>query len=200
MSDARDIRTLMFAYRSYTPIPFLILMVVFAHPTTASMLLGFCLVIAGEALRFWGVSIAGSETRTTGSVGGTYLITNGPFAYVRNPLYLGNMLIYGGIGVMSLALFPWLLLVAVAWFYFQYSLIVGREEEYLAATFKDEYAAYCGAVPRFLPRLSPYRSSRAPDKSVSFGEGLASERRTLQAVVLVTIALVVLYLLRGGGI
>jgi len=198
MSDARDIRTLMFAYRSYTPIPFLILMVVFARPTTASMLLGFCLVIAGEALRFWGVSIAGSETRTTGNVGGTYLITNGPFAYVRNPLYLGNMCMYAGIGVMSLALFPWLLLVALAWFYLQYSLIVSKEEEYLALTFGGEYRTYCGAVKRFLPRFTPYRSSRAPDKTADLREGLASERRTLQAVGLVTVALVVLYAIRAG--
>ncbi len=199
MSEDRDIRTVMFTYRSYTPIPFLILMVWFAHPTLLSMVLGFCILIGGEALRLWGVSLAGSETRTTGSVGGTYLITNGPFAYVRNPLYLGNMLIYGGIGVMSLALFPWLLFVALVWFYVQYSLIVSSEEEYLALRFAEEYPAYCSSVRRFLPRLTPYRSSRAPDKTVNLREGLASERRTLQAVVLVTAALVILFLVRTGG-
>ncbi len=199
MSEARDIRTVIFTLRSYTPIPFLILMVWLARPTLASMVLGFLTVLAGEALRFWGVSIAGSETRTTGAVGGTYLITNGPFAYVRNPLYLGNMLLYAGVGVMSLALFPWLLLVALVWFYVQYRLIVSREEEYLSSAFAEDYPAYCSAVRRFLPRLTPYRSSRAPDKTTNFREGLASERRTLQAVGLVTVALVVLYLIRTGG-
>ncbi len=199
MSEPRDIRTLMFTYRSYTPIPFLILMVWFARPTLASMALGLCVLIAGEALRLWGVSIAGSETRTTGAVGGTYLITNGPFAFVRNPLYLGNMLIYGGIGVMSLALFPWLLFVAIGWFYLQYALIVSKEEEYLAVAFRDDYPPYCRAVRRFLPRLTPYRSSRSPDKIADLREGLASERRTLQAVGLVTVALVVLYVIRTGG-
>lgn len=199
MSEPRDIRTLMFTYRSYTPIPFLILMVWCARPTLASMVLGFCVLIAGEALRLWGVSIAGSETRTTGAVGGTYLITSGPFAFVRNPLYLGNMLIYGGIGVMSHALFPWLLFVALGWFYLQYTLIVSKEEEYLAAAFRDDYPAYRRAVRRFLPRLTPYRSSRAPDKTADLREGLASERRTLQAVGLVTVALVVLYVIRTGG-
>jgi protein-S-isoprenylcysteine O-methyltransferase Ste14 len=199
MSEPFDIRAAIFKYRSFTPIPFLILMVCFAHPTLASLVLGFCLLIGGEALRFWGVSIAGSETRTTGTVGGTYLITNGPFAHVRNPLYLGNMIIYAAIGIMSLALFPWLLLVAVFWFYVQYSLIVTREEEYLASTFGAEYAAYCSGVRRFIPRWTAYRSSRAPDKTVNVREGLASERRTLQAVGIVTIALVVLYLLRMKG-
>jgi protein-S-isoprenylcysteine O-methyltransferase Ste14 len=199
MNKPLDIREAIFKYRSFTPIPFLVLMVFFGHPTLASMVVGFCLMIGGEALRFWGVSIAGSETRTTGTVGGTYLITNGPFAHVRNPLYLGNMIIYAAIGVMSLALFPWLPLVAVLWFYVQYYLIVTREEEYLSATFGAEYSAYCSEVRRFIPRITPYRSSRPPDKTVSFREGLASERRTLQAVGLVTVALVVLYLLRLEG-
>ncbi|MEK9136428.1 MAG: methyltransferase, partial [Bacteroidota bacterium] len=65
-------------------------MIWFVLPTLPSMVLGFLLMVGGEAIRFWGVSIAGSETRTTGKVGGTYLITNGPFAYMRNPLYVGN--------------------------------------------------------------------------------------------------------------
>jgi protein-S-isoprenylcysteine O-methyltransferase Ste14 len=191
MSSAQpDFRRLIFNYRSYTPIPFLLIMVWFAQPTLWSMVLGFALVVCGEGIRFWGVSIAGSETRTTGKVGGTYLITNGPFSYVRNPLYVGNMLMYAGIGVMSLALFPWLLIVAVAWFYIQYSLIVSQEEEYLQGRFGKEYAEYRASVGRFFPRLRRYSSSNPPPKTESVAEGLASERRTLQAIGLVTLLIV----------
>ncbi len=154
---------------------------------------------SGELVRFWGVSIAGSETRTTGRVGGTYLITNGPFAYVRNPLYVGNMLMYAGIGVMSMALFPWLLIAAIVWFYVQYYLIVTNEEEYLAASFGAEYAEYCRNVRRFLPRLTPYRPSAPSPKNVNPAEGLASERRTLQAIALVVGAIVVIYVVRLQG-
>src|SRR5437867_6762129 len=100
-----DIRQRLFQYRSYTPIPFLLVMMMFAHPTLTSLLTGFCFLCAGESLRLWGVAIAGSETRTTGPVGGTYLITTGPFSHVRNPLYVGNILIYLGLGVMSFAVF-----------------------------------------------------------------------------------------------
>jgi len=194
---SRDIRELVFAYRSYTPLPFLVLMVLFAHPTPVSLAVGFAVMLAGEAIRFWGVSIVGSETRTTGSVGGTFLITTGPYAYVRNPLYVGNMLMYAGVGVMSLAWWPWLLLVAVAWFYVQYTLIVTREEEYLAERFGDSFAAYCRNVRRFLPRWTAYRSGEAPPKGLNFAEGLASERRTLQALVIVTALVVILYVVRG---
>jgi protein-S-isoprenylcysteine O-methyltransferase Ste14 len=168
-------------------------MVWFAQPTVVSMLVGAVLIFLGELLRFWGVSIAGSETRTTGRVGGTYLITNGPFAYVRNPLYVGNMLMYAGVGVMSMALFPWLQLVALAWFYGQYYLIVTQEEEYLAERFGDAYQDYRRGVGRFIPKFRRYVSPNPPPKIVSAREGLASERRTLQAIILVVLLIVAKY-------
>ena len=196
VSTENDARRLVFKYRSYTPIPFLVLMVFFARPTAVRVLLGIAVMACGEAIRFWGVSIAGSETRTTGTVGGTYLITSGPFAHVRNPLYLGNMLLYAGVGIMSWALFPWLTLAAVAWFSFQYYLIVTREEEYLTERFGEDYRRYCREVRRFLPRLTPYESAHPAPKGVSFHEGLASERRTLQAIALVVLLILVIAVLR----
>ena len=57
----------MYAIRSYYV---LILMVIFAKPTVTSLIVGFIIAFAGEYLRIWGVSWAGSETRTTGGVGG----------------------------------------------------------------------------------------------------------------------------------
>ena len=199
MGEPGDFRETIFALRSYTPIPFLVVMVYFARPTAASLAAGALLVIAGEALRLWGVSIVGSETRTTGAVGGTYLITTGPFAHVRNPLYVGNVLLYGGVGVMSWALVPWLIIAAVLWFAIQYGLIVSKEEEYLRARFGEDFVRYCAEVPRFLPRLTPYVSAGPAPKGLSLTEGLASERRTLQAIGIVVTAIVVLFFLRGGA-
>src|SRR2546421_6135004 len=95
-----DLRQRLFQYRSFTPIPFLIAMIILAKPTLTSMLAGFFFVLAGESLRLWGVFIAGSETRTTDTAGGAFLITRGPFSYVCNPLYLGHLLIFLGIGIM----------------------------------------------------------------------------------------------------
>jgi len=200
MSTVQNIRAWMFRYRSYTPLPFLLAMMVFARPSLGSLCGGFAVVVLGEAIRFWGVSIAGSETRTTGTVGGTYLITTGPFAYVRNPLYVGNMLLYAGVGIMSMALFPWLPLVAVLWFVVQYTLIVLQEEEYLAGHFGETYAEYRRNVHRFLPRVTPYRDASPAPKRVSVAEGLASERRTLQAIGLVTLMLIVLCVWRVGRV
>ena len=107
-----------FKYRSYTPIPFVIVMLIFENASVESLIVGFIIALAGELIRFWGVSWAGSETRTTGSVGGSNLIISGPFAYVRNPLYVGNILMYTGLGVMSFALFPYLHIAGDCFFYF----------------------------------------------------------------------------------
>lgn len=184
-----DIREKLFQYRSYTPIPFLILMIIFARPTLQSSLIGFVIVVLGEFLRLWGVAIAGSEMRTTGPVGATFLITTGPFAYVRNPLYLGNLVIYIGIGLMSNALFPWLTIIALAYFIFQYSLIVRLEEEHLFSAFGEEFQRYSSSVPRFFPTFTPYVGGSAVQPELDWLRGLQSERRTLQAIVLLLVIL-----------
>lgn len=192
-----DFRQRLFQYRSYTPIPFLLVMVFFAHPTVMSLIVGLATILGGESVRLWGVAIAGSETRTTGPVGGTFLITTGPFAYVRNPLYVGNMLIYFGVGIMSNALFPWLALGALAYFIMQYSFIVSLEEEYLRTTFGETYERYCVAVPRFLPGISGYSASGNREPELAWRRGLISERRTLQAIGLLTAVLLLIMWLRG---
>ena len=151
-----DIRLKIFEMRSYTPIPFIIAMLIFAQPTVETLAAGFLVALIGEMIRFWGVSIAGSETRTTGVVGAMNLITDGPFGHVRNPLYVGNILMYVGCGIMSNALPPWLTLAAFVWFAIQYHLIVSREEDHLRTAFGEEYDRYCQNVPRFIPRLTRY--------------------------------------------
>ncbi|MEJ2102962.1 MAG: isoprenylcysteine carboxylmethyltransferase family protein [Ignavibacteriaceae bacterium] len=162
------------------------------------MLIGFLIALFGEFVRFWGVSWAGSETRTTGTVGGTFLIISGPFAYVRNPLYVGNILIYLGLGIMSFAWFPYLQIVAILYFLFQYYLIVSEEEKYLIERFKEEYKEYFSKVPPFFPRLSPYKNSSVEQPPFSVAAGLRSETRSLQAFLGVAMLLVILWIVRGG--
>ncbi len=191
-----DVRQRLFELRSYTPIPFLLVMVIVARPTLWSLAGGFVLVALGELLRLWGVAIAGSETRTTGPVGGTFLITTGPFAYVRNPLYLGNLVMYFGIGMMSAV--PLLALAAIVFFFIQYSLIVSLEEEYLVKTFGEEFVRYCTEVRRFVPGLRRYRSESSRQPELDWKRGFVSERRTLQAIVLLTVLLAGIHLLRAS--
>ena len=144
-------------------------------------------------MRFWGVAYAGSLTRVTGSVGAPEVIVAGPFAYIRNPLYVGNMLTYVGIGIISNALFPWLILVAALWFAFQYYQIVMREEEFLEKEFGDKYLEFKRNVPRFIPHLSAYVNPVQSKQLPNWREALHSERRTFQALILVLLILLVLW-------
>lgn len=177
--------------------PFLVVMVLFSRPTVNSLVAGFVVVLCGEFLRLWGVAIAGSETRTTGPVGGTFLITRGPFAHMRNPLYVGNIMIYCGVGIMSMAVFPWLVIVALLFFLLQYAMIVSLEEEYLARTFGEEYRNYCNAVPRFLPRINRYRGGINIQPDLDWWRGVKSEKSTLLAITLVSAILFEIYHFRG---
>ncbi len=184
----------LFESRSYTPIPFLIVMLIFAHPTVYSIIIGFLIAIIGETFRLWGVVYAGSETRTTGSVGGTYLVVSGAFAYLRNPLYLGNILLYTGIGIMSMALFPYLQIVALLFFYFQYRLIISEEEKYLEKTFGEAYATYKKNVPRLIPSFKKFKNPGVEQPRLDISAGLKSERRSLQAFSIITIIMIVILL------
>lgn len=188
-----DIRQLLFRYRSYTPIPFIIVMLIFAEPTTQSVVIGLAATLLGESIRFWGVAYAGSLTRATGSVGAPAVIMAGPYAFVRNPLYVGNILMYVGIGILSNALFPWLSLVAAVVFIVQYTLIVSLEEEFLEKEFGAGYGEYKKNVPRFIPRLIPYRTPAQAEQQPNWKEALRSETRTLQALVLIIGTLIVLW-------
>ncbi len=191
----KDFASLVFKYRSYTPIPFLIVMLIFQQATLLSLIIGFAVALIGELFRLWGVIYAGSETRTTGSVGGTYLVVSGAFAYVRNPLYLGNILLYMGIGIMSMALFPYLQIGALIFFYIQYRIIIAEEESYLVSAFGKEYENYKASVPRFIPRLTEYRNKEIKQPPQNISAGLRSEKRTLQAFASVTIILIALFII-----
>lgn len=192
-----NISSIAFKYRSYTPIPFLLLMFIFQESTPLTLIIGFAVALIGELIRFWGVSWAGSETRSTGGVGGTFLIISGPFAYVRNPLYVGNILMYLGLGIMSYALFPYLHIIAIIFFLFQYYYIVREEEKYLRKKFKEGYRDYCKHVPAFFPRLFPYKNSEVVQPPYNIKAGLRSETRSLQAFIGISILLVILWLIRS---
>ena len=185
-----------FKYRSYTPIPFVIIMLFYHNSNIWSLIAGFLIACTGEFLRLWGVSWAGSETRTTGNVGGTYLIIRGPFAHLRNPLYLGNIMMYTGIGIMSFALFPWLQIAGLIFFSLQYYIIVNQEEGYLRNTFGKQYSDYCTNVRRFIPRFSSYMVPKIEQPEFSWKDGIRSERRTFQAFGFIIFTLIILWFLR----
>ena len=117
------------------------------RPQLAFLIAGTVVVAAGEAVRIWS---AGHRPGREG------LITTGPYAHTRNPLYVGSFIMGIGFCLLSQLWWSWLLLAGVlAAFYLP---TVGREEQHLARHHGEPYRRYLAQVPRFAPRLSAYRS------------------------------------------
>ena len=184
-----DIRYFFFKSRSYTPIPIIVLVLIFAETTWQSFIGGLGLVLLGEGVRFWGVAYAGAGTRTTKRASGNRLVTNGPFGYVRNPLYVGNFLLSYGLVIMSWAWMPWTAIVFFFLFGFQYGLIVHYEEEYLSQRFGSQYEEYQRNVRPWIPRLKHYTSNEP--KIPNYIKALRSERNTFQFIITFCVLLMV---------
>ncbi len=176
-----DIRQFFFKNRSFTPVPLVLILIYFTRPSFSGAVIGLAFIALGELIRITANRYAGGATRTT-SVGASSLVTSGPFAYVRNPLYLGNMIIYTGVvffaGAPSV---PAMMMITWAFFVIEYSLIISLEEETLREKFGEEYRVFCQYVPRLLPRLKAWDN---PDDRIprSVKETLKIEKRTLQNI------------------
>ena len=180
----------LFRQRSWTPIPLLLVLALLSFKESRDVITwvpGLMLLVFGEALRIWGVAIVGKESRTRGGGVGR-LATHGPYAYVRNPLYLGNFLLTLGATFISELL--WLIPVVVALFVVQYVPIVLWEERVLAERFGPQYAAYCQQVPRWLPRWRRQTpgGSAAPYRWRAAFWSERSTLGTLAALLLVMVA------------
>ena len=104
--------------------------------------MGLPVVILGELIRVWS---AGYLSKLSS------LVTAGPFALCRNPLYVGSFLISVGYFFMCNRLDAWIAGVALFWLFHGGAVIY--EERLLRDAFGDDFAGYCKVVPRFLPRL-----------------------------------------------
>jgi protein-S-isoprenylcysteine O-methyltransferase Ste14 len=114
-----------------------------SHPTKASLLAGIPIALCGLALRAWAAGCLAKNRE---------LATGGPYAYTRNPLYIGTLLVAAGLVVASRNLFLAILFAAV--FVFIYLPVIQNEEQHLRKIFPD-YSTYAAAVPALIPRLSP---------------------------------------------
>ena len=176
-----DIRDFFFRNRGYIPIPLAIIILTFASIKIELLPIGVILVVTGELLRLNGVRYAGGETRTL-KVGASVLCSSRPFAYLRNPLYLGNVIIYAGMVLIAGGEFVWILLpTTLTFFFLEYGLIISLEEETLRKKFNEEYGEYLSMVPRLIPRVSPWKGG-SETVPMTIEKTLRTEKRTLQII------------------
>ena len=115
----------------------------FSDPTPASLAAGIPLSMAGLALRAWAAGCVDKDRS---------LAAAGPYAYLRNPLYVGTLTVAAGLVVGSRSAGLGLLFAAV--FALVYLPRIQLEEQHLRRLF-PEYADYAARVPALLPRLRP---------------------------------------------
>ncbi|HLA15169.1 MAG TPA: isoprenylcysteine carboxylmethyltransferase family protein [Gemmatimonadaceae bacterium] len=180
-SPAARIGAILFRHRGWLPLIFLGIPLVARGSTSPfRWQIGLALVVIGEAVRLAGVAAAGSVTRRR-SRNVQRLVTYGIFAWCRNPLYVGNFLIWMGFVTISGVL--WFLPIAIVLFAAEYELIVRYEEGVLESTFGREYIEYKNETPRWLPRPPKEPVSRGEH---DWGEAWKSEISTfLQYAVLI---------------
>ena len=181
-----DLRYFLFSNRSFTPIPLVLVILYLSSFSYPYFIIGIGLIVIGESIRIYGVRFAGGATRTR-EVGAPSLCTSGPYSRCRNPLYLGNMIIYCGVVLMAGGQFLWpLLFIVFIFFTLQYSMIISLEEETLVQLFGNEYQLYRESVPKLFPRISPWlgNDKRAP---LTIIQTLKTEKRTLQNIIIIII-------------
>jgi protein-S-isoprenylcysteine O-methyltransferase Ste14 len=190
----KDLGKLFYKYRSYTPLPFVFVMLLFVDSNITILIIGFIIAMIGESIRIWAVGYFGSVSRATSQFVDASLITQGPYSYLRNPLYLGNIIIYLGLGIMSLSFFPYLQLFALVYFSFQYYCIVLSEEEYLSNKYNGLYENYRKKVKRFFPKKNLIPSEISSNLSFNLYAGFKSDKRSLQALLITAILILIFYL------
>ncbi len=152
-------------------------------------LAGFVIALSGQLVRALTIGLAyivrgGRDKKVYADT----LVTNGIFAHCRNPLYLGNILIVSGLGVVAdSAVFYF---IGIPFFVLAYMAIIKAEENYLSGKFGEEYREYCGKVNSLIPGLSGIGTTL---KSMTFNwrRLLVKEYGTTYAWITVMILLIV---------
>lgn len=118
----------------------------FSRPTPRALIAGGSVSLLGLSIRAW----AAGHIRKNAQ-----LATSGPYAFTRNPLYLGSFLL--GLGFTIASGRWWLGLLFAALFLGIYLPVMRVEASTMAEMFGQEFEIYRRAVPLFFPRLAPFR-------------------------------------------
>ena len=122
-----------------------------ARPDEASVWAGGVVVLVGLLVRGWAAGVLEKNRE---------LAVSGPYAFTRNPLYLGSFVI--GVGAVVAGGRLWIGAVFLAFFVWTYGAKMTRESSGLEAHFGEGYRDYRDGVPAFFPRLTPYRPPGKP--------------------------------------
>jgi protein-S-isoprenylcysteine O-methyltransferase Ste14 len=171
--DSTKLGEWLFRHRTALPLPLAgVILGLRVGETAPSAILGaagVAVTAAGELIRLWGVRHIGAISRTRSQRLGP-LVASGPFALIRNPLYVGNILIWVGFALS--ARLVWLAPLIVLLLGAEYHAIVRWEESLLVSRLGEAYRDYAARVPRWLPTFN--RGDRRERKDRDFSAISAS--------------------------
>jgi len=144
---------------------------------------GILLVALGVAMRSWA---AGTLTKST------HLTTTGPYRLVRNPLYLGSLLMLVGFCLLVGDL--WILAIGMIPLLWIYALKVRAEERFLSGKFGDDWLAFAARTPRLVPRRLP-----RTDGSWSLAQWLDNREYQAALTALAGLTVIQLWSLRAAA-
>jgi len=162
---------------------FAVVYVWFARPTRSSIIAGALIMLPGLLLR----GLASGHVQKD-----KQLTISGPYAYTRNPLYLGSLFLAAGFAIAARS---WsIVAIMVLMFALIYVPVIAGEERYLRQTF-PEYDEYARGVPRMFPRLTPYGNQQAAYSSARYWKHREYEA-SIGCVVLLAILIAKLIIAR----
>jgi protein-S-isoprenylcysteine O-methyltransferase Ste14 len=161
MADSENVRLPEYVFKNRGALLALpaIALVACGKPSALSVALGLPIAILGELMRCWAVGYSGATTRGD-VVSAPALVTAGPYAYVRNPLYIANFVTATGFAIAfsgknSLLVRRALVFGSLAIMGAVYATVVPHEEAFLRSRFGEAFERYCKRVPRIVPLRKP---------------------------------------------
>ncbi len=153
------------------------ILLITANPTKPSFTVGLVLVGLGETVRVWAAGYLQKNQ---------VLVTNGPYGYVKNPLYVGTILITAGFCIMANNIY----ILAVAFFGFIFYYIPYKkrvESTRLKGLFGKSFADYDAEVDDYMPRRRPYEKGEG---NWRFGNVFENSEEGIVALVVIGIILI----------
>ncbi len=153
--EKNNIRMFFVRYRLLMGYILAILFVIFVKPEKKLFIPAIIVSVAGEALRTWASGYIHKDK---------VLARDGPYSFVRNPLYLGSFLV--GLGISLLGGWIWVM-IFVVFFLVTYTNLILYEEEKLEKIFGEEFIQYRESVPRLFPDPRKFRRGGDYDFSLA---------------------------------